>query len=354
MFLWSVSILTFFQVAFCFYNLSSIVNGLVYYDQLDVLSPTQLGLVTLGIVVLLVGVWAVSIQTDDDVEEADSGARLVGVREGDWINADEEGVAPAIAPADAVRVLERVTGTLPDNAAKLQQGHQRRTSKDDSTTDMETVVSPSIGSTTLGPRKSKKDLHLSLGRRSQTTPTSSPRSTRVISSPTPIPTSSTTVFPSTAGDDEEYHVGHTSPSASPLTPHVQSRGWHADSSPLLPSPYTRGRNRSQHSARSPTALVPAGFSIGLSAVSPGFGVPATRRRSDVPIHGEPRRSMSMSDARGLAGEYDPEGEGLMDEENEREAPRKDRKNGESHEGGSRWGWFKAAWKWNRRKPSDEL
>jgi hypothetical protein len=50
-------------VAFCFYNLSSILNGLVYYDQFAALSVTHLLLVVLGISVLLGGVWAVSMQS---------------------------------------------------------------------------------------------------------------------------------------------------------------------------------------------------------------------------------------------------------------------------------------------------
>jgi uncharacterized membrane protein len=49
--------------AFCFYNLSSIVNGLVYFDQFSLIPPLHLGLVVLGIVVLLGGVWVVSIQS---------------------------------------------------------------------------------------------------------------------------------------------------------------------------------------------------------------------------------------------------------------------------------------------------
>jgi len=49
-------------VAFCFYNISSIVNGLVYFDQVSLLSTSHLLLVTLGIVILLGGVWAVSLQ----------------------------------------------------------------------------------------------------------------------------------------------------------------------------------------------------------------------------------------------------------------------------------------------------
>jgi len=56
-------------LAFCFYNLSSIINGLVYFDQFAVLSTTNLLLVMLGIAVLLAGVWVVSIQTNADAAE---------------------------------------------------------------------------------------------------------------------------------------------------------------------------------------------------------------------------------------------------------------------------------------------
>lgn len=49
-------------MAFCFYNLSSIVNGLIYFDQVSLLPTSHLLLVTLGIVILLGGVWAVSLQ----------------------------------------------------------------------------------------------------------------------------------------------------------------------------------------------------------------------------------------------------------------------------------------------------
>ncbi|KAJ7597033.1 hypothetical protein C8J56DRAFT_918981 [Mycena floridula] len=51
--------------AFCFYNLSSIFNGLVYFDQLALITPLHLFLVVLGIVILLGGVWVVSIQSGD-------------------------------------------------------------------------------------------------------------------------------------------------------------------------------------------------------------------------------------------------------------------------------------------------
>ncbi|KAI0296197.1 hypothetical protein BC826DRAFT_1005822 [Russula brevipes] len=49
-------------LAFCFYNLSSIVNGLVYFDQVSLLPTSHLLLVTVGMFTLLGGVWAVSLQ----------------------------------------------------------------------------------------------------------------------------------------------------------------------------------------------------------------------------------------------------------------------------------------------------
>ncbi|KAI0052896.1 hypothetical protein FA95DRAFT_1553198 [Auriscalpium vulgare] len=52
-------------LAFCFYNLSSIVNGLVYFDQLSALPSWHIWLVVLGIAVLLGGVWVVSFQAVD-------------------------------------------------------------------------------------------------------------------------------------------------------------------------------------------------------------------------------------------------------------------------------------------------
>ncbi|KAI0068198.1 hypothetical protein BV25DRAFT_1793338 [Artomyces pyxidatus] len=63
-------------LAFCFYNLSSIVNGLVYFDQFSLLPAWHIALVVVGIGILLGGVWVVSFQsvdvgtwTDEDDEE---------------------------------------------------------------------------------------------------------------------------------------------------------------------------------------------------------------------------------------------------------------------------------------------
>lgn len=46
--------------AFCFYNFSSILNGLVYYDQIRQLNGLNICLVIIGMVTLLVGVWSIS------------------------------------------------------------------------------------------------------------------------------------------------------------------------------------------------------------------------------------------------------------------------------------------------------
>jgi len=85
-------------LAFCFYNLSSIINGLVYYDQFGALSTLHLWLVVLGMVVLLGGVWAVSVTS------ADGG----GIEPGTWDGAeaiDEEAaeLVPDHEPATFLR-----------------------------------------------------------------------------------------------------------------------------------------------------------------------------------------------------------------------------------------------------------
>ncbi|KAF7306921.1 hypothetical protein MIND_00484600 [Mycena indigotica] len=77
--------------AFCFYNLSSIVNGLVYFNQFSLIPPLHLGLVTLGIVVLLCGVWVVSIQSATPVSDGWSDEESSASEAGSVQLADEEG-----------------------------------------------------------------------------------------------------------------------------------------------------------------------------------------------------------------------------------------------------------------------
>jgi len=75
-----VSVLMDGLVAFCFYNLSSIVNGLIYFDQFSLIPWNHLALVGLGIVILLGGVWVVSFISGGG-----------GVNVGTWRDEDSEG-----------------------------------------------------------------------------------------------------------------------------------------------------------------------------------------------------------------------------------------------------------------------
>ncbi|KAK4687462.1 magnesium transporter, partial [Tremellales sp. Uapishka_1] len=68
-------------LAFCFFNLSSIFDGLVFYDQFGRLQPYQIALVSLGVVVLLLGVWVVSA-----IQPTGQG----GVEVGTWVEEEDE------------------------------------------------------------------------------------------------------------------------------------------------------------------------------------------------------------------------------------------------------------------------
>ena len=61
-------------LAFCFYNTSSIAFGLVYFNQIGALKWWELLLVAIGTILLLTGVWIVSLhrKPDTDEDELDS------------------------------------------------------------------------------------------------------------------------------------------------------------------------------------------------------------------------------------------------------------------------------------------
>ncbi|KAJ7125584.1 hypothetical protein C8R43DRAFT_1111489 [Mycena crocata] len=91
--------------AFCFYNLSSIVNGLVYFDQFSLIPPLHLGLVILGIFVLLGGVWVVSIQSGStgdaeawSDEESIEGAVSDLESEAQYVESDPQIIVPDDTP----------------------------------------------------------------------------------------------------------------------------------------------------------------------------------------------------------------------------------------------------------------
>jgi len=121
--------------AFCFYNLSSIVNGLVYFNQFSLIPPLHLGLVILGIFVLLGGVWVVSIQSDTS-GDADA-----------W--SDEESIEGAISD---VEPEPQYGDTVDDPAARGRDRDGRppipRSTRSESNLNM---LSPSPERTLLSP-----------------------------------------------------------------------------------------------------------------------------------------------------------------------------------------------------------
>jgi uncharacterized membrane protein len=67
-------------LAFCFFNLASIFDGLIFYDQFGRLSPHQILLVSVGVAVLLVGVWVVSA-----IQPTGDGGLEGGIEVGTWV-----------------------------------------------------------------------------------------------------------------------------------------------------------------------------------------------------------------------------------------------------------------------------
>lgn len=140
-------------MAFCFYNLSSIVNGLVYFDQVALLPISHLLLVILGIFVLLGGVWAVSLQA---------------VNVDTWSGGDEVDVSLIEDGAtDEGSLPERI----PTPAPPVPQSPERELVRAHS----ETLASPP--QSPLSPRRRATHIHLGHSTISGTNPISSPPST---------------------------------------------------------------------------------------------------------------------------------------------------------------------------------
>ncbi|ESK88876.1 duf803 domain-containing protein [Moniliophthora roreri MCA 2997] len=217
--------------AFCFYNLSSIVNGLVYFDQFSLISPLHLCLVALGIVVLLAGVWVVSIQ---------AGGGTVDVS--NW-NSDAE-------------LSEEEASSTPETRtpSDLEAGRER-----ESPTGAEGRPPGTMSEPLMNPPSSSDETH------------ASPRLSNSISSISTRSRSRTQ--PSRRLPTLDLHY------VQPSTSHRHSRiGSH--NTPYYNSTYnTHTRPPLSPTLPSVSALAGAGFQIGLSPVSPGFNiVPLERRR----------------------------------------------------------------------------
>lgn len=277
--------------AFCFYNISSIVNGLVYFNQLELIKASYLALVALGIVVLLGGVWVVSIQ---------SGEGGVGVgpwtEEGEVILEDETALNPSEIEYESSG-LRPLLGPVPI---------ERHTRSEPLQID---ISAPS-------------DLHEIEAEGSQSPssypqPGHHPTTSNSLLSP-PLRTRFIQRRPTVVGDTPRSASSHQRLTSYPS----------GVFSPPLNSP-TFG----------------TGFQIGISAVSPGFAIMPKERRKKIGLgevvdhlRARERRSVSEGDVRGSLGTYaDPEhidANAPSPGQDDVESPEDD-KNGKK-----RWKWLK--------------
>jgi len=239
--------------AFCFYNLSSIVNGLVYFDQFSLIPPLYLGLVTLGIFVLLCGVWIVSIQSG-------GGGVDVGTWNEEGIILSEEDVALYSEPEDTQpREAVAMMRQQAPNQAKVQTGPvpmERETRSESSLPNIPPSDTIGLGLNAGGgadTRLSQSTISTTKGKRqrAETQLYGGPRMPSHRSRRSPM-------------------VDFNEPASSSQLPHARTVSYphpgHPHHAPLSP----------------PHGHVPTlstGFQIGLSPLSPGFTIaPRERRR----------------------------------------------------------------------------
>ncbi|PPQ63786.1 hypothetical protein CVT24_004328 [Panaeolus cyanescens] len=241
--------------AFCFYNLSSIVNGLVYFDQISLIKPLHLGLVVLGIFVLLGGVWIVSIQSGGG-----------GVDVGSW---NEEGIQ---LPGEDIAIYSEPEPSqeisVPDTESPLREPTvlsrpprsrigavpmERETRSESSVPHESSLTGLGLD---LGSEASSM-AHRTAPIRAETQLYATPRTpSRMLG----LRRDTVDGRPSLSGSATTAGMHHRTVS-HPL--HAQGQASHGPLTPPLGSVSTLG----------------AGFQIGLSPVSPGFTImPLERRR----------------------------------------------------------------------------
>ncbi|UZJ54595.1 hypothetical protein CBS101457_003915 [Exobasidium rhododendri] len=97
-------------LAFCFYNTSSIMLGLVYFNQLGSLSWTSLVLVIVGIAVLLAGVWTVSLHGSKVAEDGDDKEEEEGLLAQDQSRLSSlDSSASVLSPVEADNATEQTS-----------------------------------------------------------------------------------------------------------------------------------------------------------------------------------------------------------------------------------------------------
>lgn len=245
------------SVAFCFYNLSSIVNGLVYFDQFSLLPTTHLCFVMLGMIILLAGVWIVSLPPSGgvgvDITRWDEQQANVRADQDVANEVYEDEPLPMVPQRTShaelsISTLDRVTSD-PHTHTGLRLTFEGGASRYGS---LHVQTSPTSPHTRM-----QTDSALL----SQNKPSSAQLSQRVQSpeaQPCPRPRAASTLPPSSPVSSQnapQYATGHRQSTQS---------GHLGYSFPLSPSatPGTLG----------------GGFSIGLSPISPGFALVPRRKR----------------------------------------------------------------------------
>ncbi|KAF9822173.1 hypothetical protein IEO21_00167 [Rhodonia placenta] len=277
-------------LAFCLYNLSSIINGLVYFDQFSLLSKTQLLLVLLGISILLAGVWIVSFPP--------TGGYSIDI--GAWTHdeADAHSFTSADSYDSALEEGEDDEEILDDEPLPMDARRRSRTLPLPSRPPSEDIgmgpVAPDAHATSQPPP-----------------PADAPRLSLVPSNATapPAPRQSTLLAPAEAMPRSRSSYAADS-TGSPST-----RRRRTLAAPLSPPPFA--------GPLAPSGSALGGFAIGLSPVSPGFAlVPERRRRvsarrGSVGDEESGRRSMRRVVSEGtVPGDEAPRGRVGREEERE--------------------------------------
>ncbi|KAI0801246.1 hypothetical protein C8Q74DRAFT_478506 [Fomes fomentarius] len=252
-------------LAFCFYNLSSIVNGLVYFDQFSLLSTTHLLLVLLGIAILLSGVSVISFPPEGgrgvDIgmwTEGEPPTELVSTGDESDIEAqDDEPYEDEPLPTESQVQSDSTRGR---SQAQIGLGLNIITEPPEATPTLQLSPGP------LSPSRSSR-----LRNPSSHTHTRQQTDSALLRSP---PRSSRSVYTTSTGGAEPT-ISADGQSGAQTTGRRRRRttlepGASSTHSPP-PPPFPN--------SLSPSASALSGFSIGLSPISPGFSiVPRERRR----------------------------------------------------------------------------
>ncbi|KAG2159850.1 uncharacterized protein EDB93DRAFT_1073484 [Suillus bovinus] len=232
--------------AFCFYNFSSIINGLVYFDQLGQLPGWYLVLVIVGMFILLAGVWAVSAQAN--VDESDTATE-----------SDVEDQA----------VSNNGSATPETNPPPHY---------------------PSYASTAVGPQGSSLSGSIA-----------PPMDRRVRSEGAVFPQSPVSLHTLSASSSQfsPHFTTHQTDISPPLPGTSSSSRQHPTTTD--PSASMRSMASSLHQQQSSNILSPTGLTIGLSPVSPGFGLLPSPTRTSRRVSGGLGFAVVVNETMSLAG-----------------------------------------------------